>query len=303
MPKAILITIDVEDWFQVENFKAWIPFETWARRELRVERNVHRLLELFDSIAVAPIDSTTRNPKPETLNPRIRATFFILGWLAKRLPAMVREIRRHGHEVASHGFHHDLPQKLDPAALRQDLEKSKKLLEDILGQAVTGYRAPSFAVDRALLDTLAAAGYRYDSSYNSFALHGRYGKMTLPAGGTNSVARRLHNGILELPVSNLRVGGRVIPWAGGGYFRLMPTGLFIEGVRSILQRDNAYVFYMHPWEVDPGQPRVAQASRWFKFRHYVHLDRTAAKLRRLIESFSHCEFTTCRDYLFGGRQG
>ncbi len=390
---VFLITIDVEDWFQVENFKAWIPFDTWPQRELRVERNVHRLLDLFDSIPLPaepgtgnpepgtseplnpepgtgnpePLNLPTPNPEPHpsfpchsepcvsrvrnpqlgrragvddihqeiprrfaprndnggpfapnpepgTLNPEpgtgnlepgtgnlptrnLQTTFFILGWIAERLPHLVREIQRRGHEVASHGFGHELPQKLSREELRQDLEKSRKLLEDITGGRVVGYRAPSFAIDAALLDALAQAGYRYDSSYNSFALHGRYGKMTLPAEKKNGVAVRFDNGLFELPVSNLRLGDRILPWAGGGYFRLMPAGLFINGVRSILARDGAYVFYMHPWEVDADQPRVAEANRWFKFRHYVNLDRTEAKLRRLIESFPECRFLTCREHL------
>jgi polysaccharide deacetylase family protein (PEP-CTERM system associated) len=313
-----LITIDVEDWFQVENFKAWIPFDTWAHRELRVEQNVHRLLDLFDSINSTPnVNPSTPeplnlepgtlnreprtfspeplNPEPGTLNPR--TTIFILGWIAERLPHLVREIQRRGHEVASHGFCHDLPQKLSQEGLQQDLEKSRKLLEDITGSQVVGYRAPSFAIDATLIEALAQAGYRYDSSYNSFALHGRYGKLTLPSEKKNGVAVRFDNGLFELPVSNLRLWNRVLPWAGGGYFRLIPAGLFIRGVRSILRRDGAYVFYMHPWEVDPGQPRVAEANRWFKFRHYINLDRTEAKLRRMIESFPQCRFVTCREYL------
>lgn len=300
---VFLITIDVEDWFQVENFKAWIPFDTWPQRELRVERNVHRLLDLFDSIRLTPEPGTSEplNREPGTGN--LQTTFFILGWIAERLPHLVREIQRRGHEVASHGFGHDLPQKLSREELRQDLEKSRKLLEDITGGRVVGYRAPSFAIDAALFEALAQAGYRYDSSYNSFALHGRYGKMTLPAEKKNGVAVRFDNGLFELPVSNLRLGDRILPWAGGGYFRLIPAGVFVRGVDAILRRDGAYVFYMHPWEVDPGQPRVAEANRWFKFRHYVNLDRTEAKLRRMIESRPECRFVTCRGYLEGSGFG
>lgn len=294
MAPNIMITVDVEDWFQVENFKPWIPFDTWPQRELRVERNVRLLLDLFDSI-----EPNTKHPTPNT-HSQVHATFFTLGWLAERLPGMVREIRRRGHEVASHGFRHDLPGKLGRDELRQDLDRSKKLLEDLTGESIAGYRAPSFAVDETLLDVLSSLGYRYDSSYNSFGLHDRYGRVSLPGADGNGVERRVSNGLTELPVSNLRLGRRVLPWAGGGYFRLLPTGVFIRGVRSIVGRDGAYVFYMHPWEVDPAQPRVDAATRWFKFRHYVHLDRTAAKLRRLIEAFPACRFATCREYLFGG---
>jgi hypothetical protein len=188
MTNYILLTIDVEDWFQVENFKPWIPYSSWSSQELRVEKNTHRLLDLFDSFGL------TRNSQPSTKarwseaeiplkagqlatrNP-IRATFFVLGWLAKRLPHLVREIHARGHEVASHGYKHDLLGQNSLEVLRKDLSDSKKLLEDILGKPVWGYRAPNFAINDDTLKIIEECGYLYDSSYNSFAMHGRYGQM------------------------------------------------------------------------------------------------------------------------------
>jgi len=273
----------VEDWFQVENFKPWIAYETWPQRELRVERNVHRLLDLFDDFPPKVFFSNPTNPS----NPR--ATFFILGWLAERLPQVVREIADRGHEVASHGYGHQLPTKQRPEALRQDLTKSKALLEDITGSTVFGYRAPSFAVSDQIVSVIGDCGFTYDSSYNSFSAHGRYGKLNLADGVADQSVLQIHPGFFEIPVSNL--------WGGGGYFRLIPSSLFNRGVRHILSKQAAYVFYCHPWEVDPDQPRVEQASAMFRFRHYVNLAQTEDKLRSLMAALSDCQFISCHDLI------
>ncbi|MFP4035944.1 MAG: XrtA system polysaccharide deacetylase [Desulfobacteraceae bacterium] len=286
-PSNILLTIDVEDWFQVENFKPCIPFSTWSSRDLRVERNTHRLLDLFDS--------TTLNP---------RATFFILGWIAERLPSLIREIHARGHEVASHGCNHELLSSLDAQALIKDLNKSKSLLEDIIGSRVYGYRAPSFSIDKEILGYIRDAGYLYDSSYNSFALHGRYGRLPLSPNGNRSRAPALAQpvkGLYELPISNMHLGGRVIPWGGGAYFRLIPERVFRSGMRFILKGQNAYVMYMHPWEIDPDQPRVKEASFTRRFRHYSNLGKTSTRLQHLISAFSNCNFTSCKDYITENR--
>lgn len=285
MQKSILITIDVEDWFQVENFKPWIPFSSWPDRELRVEQNVHSLLDIFDSITA----HTSTNP--------VRATFFILGWIADRLPHMVREIIKRGHEVASHGLDHDLPTKLPGKVLLNDLTGSRKCLEDIIGAPVLGYRAPSFSIDDTILDLIQEAGYLYDSSYNSFSLHGRYGKIHLNGGGQTPWAVRIADGFYEIPVSNVTLFRKVLPLGGGGYFRLFPTPLFNAGVRRVLNANSVFVFYMHPWEVDPEQPRVSAASRKYRFRHYVNIHKTRDRLTGLIQRFSHAAFLTCADAL------
>ena len=330
---SILLTIDVEDWFQVENFKQYIPFSSWAERELRVEKNTHSLLDLFDSLTVNRSDprsaisdqgntGVNRDHGQQTIDnrphPKVCATFFVLGWLAERLPHLVREIHARGHEVASHGYNHHLCNQQSHKDLRNDLVSSKKLLEDIIGAEVYGYRAPSFSINDEILKIIQESGYLYDSSYNSFGLHGRYGKINIDSNAKNGIAYKIPlptSGeaalykivkrfyFYEVPISNLQFTihhspfNIVFPWGGGGYFRLIPYFLFKRGVESILKKDGAYVFYMHPWEIDPEQPRVHQASPFFKFRHYTNLGGSQLKLSRLIQGLANCYFTTCSQYL------
>ncbi|MFO7885438.1 MAG: DUF3473 domain-containing protein [Desulfobacteraceae bacterium] len=276
----LLLTFDVEDWFQVENFKEYIPFSAWSSFDLRVVRNTHKILDLLDSFSFAP-----------------KATFFVLGWIARRDPGLVREIHKRGHEVASHGFSHHLCTCQNPGELKEDLETSRKCLEDITGAAISGYRAPSFAVNNDILNIIKSAGYGYDSSYNSFAMHGRYGVIDLSACEKQGHACKLAENFYELPVSNLVLKNKVFPLGGGGYFRLIPFPLFRQGMKVVLKHQDAFVFYAHPWEFDPGQPRVKQASQGFRFRHYINLNRTEKKLRSMIESFNHADFLTCTGYL------
>jgi polysaccharide deacetylase family protein (PEP-CTERM system associated) len=228
---------------------------------------------------------------------RPKATFFVLGWIAEKLPHLVREIHSQGHEVASHGCNHQLPDQLSADELKQDLTDSKKLLEDITGAEVVGYRAPSFAVNDGVLKTIEDCDYHYDSSYNSFGLHGRYGKISLNGTGRMGIAHRLSENFFELPVSNLRLGGRVIPMGGGAYFRLTPGPLFRRSVKSILDKEGAYLFYLHPWEIDPDQPRVRRAGSGARFKHYTNLGRTESGLVKMRKRFSHCRFITCSEYL------
>jgi polysaccharide deacetylase family protein (PEP-CTERM system associated) len=248
--------------------------------------------------------------------PFIHATFFILAWIAARLPHLVREIAARGHEVASHGCNHTLSKCMSGQELKRDLIDSKKRLEDTIASPVVGYRAPSFGVDDNMLNTIAECGYRYDSSYNSFSLHGRYGKITLNGQPRAGIAYQLADNFFELPVSNLDmenlVGARctvqgarrtrqlVLPWGGGAYFRLLPLGVFRRGVRAIIDRAGAYLFYLHPWEIDPEQPRVGQASRAARFKHYTNLEKTLGRLRRVIEAFADCRFVGCGEYVKNG---
>jgi polysaccharide deacetylase family protein (PEP-CTERM system associated) len=276
--KHVLLTIDVEEWFQVENLRRVFPPSTWPVRESRVERSTHTLLDLFSEAGP------------------VRATFFVLGRVAGRMPHLVREIHRRGHEVASHGCNHELCTALPPRALGEDLSRSKALLEDLLGAPVHGYRAPSFSVSAHVLETARDCGYRYDSSYNSYGLHGRYGRLDLPENGAG-IARRTPSGLVELPVSNLRIAGRTVPLGGGGYFRLAPYPLFLKGVKHVLSTRSACLLYFHPWEVDPGQPRVPGLSRSAAFRHYTNLERTLPRMKRLLHDLQCCTFTTCSDYL------
>jgi polysaccharide deacetylase family protein (PEP-CTERM system associated) len=330
----ILLTIDVEDWFQVENLRPWIPFRTWDSRELRVERNTHALLDLFDDIRLeartskldaetcrslesdldftptgaAPLAPLSSNLRPAAVK-KMRCTFFTLGWLAERLPQMVREIAARGHEVACHGYSHQMCNRLSQADLRNELSDSKRLLEDITGAEVAGFRAPNFSIDNRVLAAVRECGYRYDSSYNSFSLHGRYGKITLNGGPKAGIAYKLMDHFFELPVSNLPIfrhsetsgignfSHLYLPWSGGAYFRLMPLSIFERGIRFILKSCGAYAFYMHPWEVDPGQPKVRQASFAPRFKHYTNLWKTEDKLRKMIDIFSDCRFIGCRQYI------
>jgi len=326
---SFLLTIDVEDWFQVENLRPWMPFSTWDSRELRVEANVHKLLDLFDGVKLNAPNPGCINPenpvnpvgKFSSFVPRSKptnrspcATFFVLGWIAKRLPHLVREIATRGHEVASHGQSHRMCNGLADSDLRSELGDSKHLLEDITGTEVAGFRAPNFSIDDRVLSILQESGYRYDSSYNNFSLHGRYGKISLN-GNRAGIAHKLSNDFFELPISNLPLFAFpilgnlgilahyrhfVIPFGGGAYFRLMPLTMFTMGVRSILKKEAAYVFYMHPWEIDAGQPKVEQASLFSRFKHYKNIETTEAKLEMLIESFAGCRFAACKDYVTDG---
>jgi peptidoglycan-N-acetylglucosamine deacetylase len=332
LPPCFILTIDVEDWFQVENLRPWFPHETWSGCELRVERNVHRLLDLFDQASSERIAhrqglqslGSSSDSSLSATSYQLRATFFVLAWIAERLPHLVREIASRGHEVASHGYSHRMCSPLPDAELREDLVKSKRILEDILGEEVAGFRAPNFSVDDRVLQLIAEAGYGYDSSYNNFDLHGRYGKITLNGQPKAGIAYKLSENFYELPISNLPISAfpilgtlahfrhfrhfrhSVLPWGGGAYFRLVPQFIFMSGVRRILNRSGAYSFYMHPWEIDPGQPKVGQAPFISRFKHYTNLEKTENKFRGLADNFSDCLFSSCRDYIrlnHGSRKG
>ncbi len=323
----------MEDWFQVENFKEYIPISSWPSCELRVEKNTHRLLDILDSFEPAgkpesrgqtpkrrhnknnlpyethANDSETNfvrvnNEQPSSLpasqpasSSRIKATYFSLGWIAEKVPHLIREIHARGHEVASHGYYHRLNNKQSPQDLRIDLSDSKKLLEDIIGASVYGYRAPNFAVNDEILKIIEECGYLYDSSFNSFSMHGRYGHVNLAQKDKTGIAVRISGNFWELPISNLSVGNYAIPWGGGAYFRLIPFRLFRLGVKSNLQKQNAYLFYIHPWELDPQQPRVKNVSIFTRFRHYSNLSRAESKLSSFIGSFRESCFITCHQYL------
>ena len=264
----------------MENFKGYIPFSSWSSFDLRVEANTHKILDLLDRFAFKP-----------------RATFFILGWIAKRVPGLVREIHDRDHEVASHGLFHQLCTLQSLSELSEDLSASRKFLEDLTGEGVYGYRAPSFAVNNQILNLIHQAGYLYDSSYNSFAMHGRYGRLDFSQSEKLGTAFKPYPDFFELPVSNLNIGKQIFPLGGGGYFRLLPFQLFKQGMNAVLTKDDAFVFYSHPWEFDPDQPRVKQATKGVRFRHYTNLARTRKKFHSLIDSFSWCEFPTSKNYI------
>ncbi len=258
------LTIDVEDYFQVSAFAPYIRRDEWDTRECRVERNVERILAML-----AERD--------------VKATFFTLGWVAERYPQLVRHIVEGGHELASHGYGHERASDLSEAAFREDITRSKHLLEDLGGRPVLGYRAPSFSIGTGNLwafDQLARAGYRYSSSIYPIK-HDHYGMPDSPR-----FAYRVGAGLLEVPVSTVRMGKRNLPSPGGGWFRLMPYALSRWMLNRVNQEDReAAIFYFHPWEIDPGQPRIAGINAKTRFRHYVNIDRTENRLRQLLQDF------------------
>lgn len=258
------LTIDVEDYFQVSAFAPYIRREDWDTRECRVERNVDRILGLLD--------------EQDT-----KATFFTLGWVAERYPAMVRRIVDGGHELASHGYGHQRASDLTPQQLYEDVHRAKTILEDIGGQAVLGYRAPSFSIGTAnlwALDTLLEAGYRYSSSIYPVK-HDHYGMPDAPR-----FAHEVRPGLIEVPPTTLRLLDRNLPSSGGGFFRLLPYGVSRWMLQQVNSRDaQSVIFYFHPWEIDEGQPRISGIDAKTRFRHYVNIDRNERKLRRLLRDF------------------
>lgn len=257
-----LLTFDVEEWFQVENLRSLFPPDRWSTIPRRAAESTRVLLRLL-----AEHD--------------IRSTFFVLGWVAEREPALVREIADRGHEIACHGYGHQLPMQLTPVQFRDDVLRARKILEEISGQSVVGYRAPSFNIDRERLAILEACGFRYDSSHHPFGLHERYGRLGDLGNPIAPGVYRLDQMVeLELPVEH--VGGLAMPASGGGYFRLYPAALFKVLVARTIARRGWYLMYLHSWEFDPKQPRVRGAGATRAARHYVNLSRTLPRLRRLI---------------------
>jgi polysaccharide deacetylase family protein (PEP-CTERM system associated) len=270
-PPAVM-SIDVEDWFQVENLKGAIGGrEAWRLQRLRVEQNTDRLLELMASI-----------------NGGVRCTYFVLGWVAERCPDLVRRIAAEGHEIASHGYGHDLLDSLSLSEFRADVERSKNILEDITGVEVRGYRAPSFSIKEWALPILQDVGFSYDSSFFPSVSHDRYGK--LPGLTADQPVVEVAPGFFEINISCVPFGSRNLPWGGGGYFRLLPYPVFRRGVERILRSGRPYVFYLHPWEIDPDQPRVHGLPRSYRIRHYVGLRRCETRLKSLLADFSWTTF-------------
>jgi len=268
------LTIDVEDYFQVSAFEGIVERRDWVIYPSRVEGNTRRVLDLLDEHSV-------------------KATFFVLGWVAERYPSIVRDIARNGHEVASHGYDHRLVYSLDPESFRADLRRTKSLLEDITGTPVVGYRAPSYSItEKSLwaLDVLVEEGFLYDSSIFPI-VHDRYG---IPgAERFPHDLKRAGGSIREFPLTTVAVQflGRkmALPIAGGGYLRLFPSRLIRWGMARVNAGDGQpAVIYFHPWEMDPAQPRI-RAGLVSRFRHYVNLASTGDKLRSIFRSF---EFDT-----------
>jgi len=261
-------TVDVEDYFHVAALSSAVSRESWSLRESRVERNTERLMGVL-----AEQD--------------VHATFFVLGWVAERIPALVRRIADAGHEIACHGYSHRLVYTQTPSEFREETVRAKRTLEDTIGLAVSGYRAASFSVTRNslwALDTLIDLGFSYDSSI--FPIHhDLYGlpgatpephRVSAPSGRT----------LAEFPMSTASLLSLHIPVSGGGYFRILPYWLTRTGLKQInARRHRPFAFYLHPWELDPAQPRISVGA-FSRFRHYTNLSRCEARLRRLLAEFS-----------------
>ena len=329
-----ILTIDLEDYFQVHAFSDVIKFEDWDNFECRIERNTDRLLNILGSSLRTP-HSAFRIP--------IKATFFVLGWIAERYPDLVRRIQKEGHEIACHGYAHKLIYKQSKEEFRQDIRKAKGTLEDITGSEVIGYRAPSYSIinkSRWAFEVLVEEGFKYDSSifpirhdfygipnaprfpfvvslngnnnfefsmlnfesnaFKNSKLITQNSKLEISNSLTHSLinpssdvsepqygSTAAHYSIIEFPISTVKLLGQNFPISGGGYFRLFPYSLIRKGLKSINQKENKpFIFYAHPWEFDKGQPRVKGAANLSKFRHYVNLDKTEERFRRLLKDFS-----------------
>ena len=258
------MTVDVEDYFQVSAFENNIAPDSWDRQPVRVEHNTHKVLALF-------------------AEHQVQATFFMLGWVAERFPQLVTAIVEQGHELASHGYNHQRIGTQSRQVFQQDIGRAKHLLEDIAGVEVLGYRAPSYSISLETLwahDDIQAAGYRYSSSVYPVQ-HDLYG---IPDAPRHAYACR--DGLLEIPITTLEFKNRNVPIGGGGFFRLYPYR-FSKWALNKINRDEqeSALFYFHPWEVDPDQPRPAGISAKSRFRHYLNLGRMESRLNRLCHDF------------------
>lgn len=262
------LTVDVEDYFHVSAFSKHIDRNDWDGYSCRVEANTRALLEMFGQAGV-------------------RSTFFVLGWVAERYPGLVREIAAGGHEIACHGYSHELVYRQTPAVFRDESRRAKEILEEIVQRPVRGYRAASYSIiaeSTWALDTLAELGFEYDSSIFPVR-HDRYGMpdarrephvLKTPAG----------HSLVEFPLTTFQIGRYRLPISGGGYFRLFPYGFTRYALRQINAKEQLpFIFYLHPWEIDPQQPRI-QASLLSRFRHYQNLDRCQQRLVRLLRDFA-----------------
>jgi polysaccharide deacetylase family protein (PEP-CTERM system associated) len=334
------LTIDVEDYFQVQAFAGHIRHEDWGIYQSRVEDNTRRILALLAD----PSSFVSSNDEHRTLNvepsfphsfrrtpnaerrTKITATFFILGWTAERYPGLIKEIHSQGHEIACHGYAHRLIYEQSPEEFREDVQKAKAILEDLTGEPVIGYRAPSYSITRDSLwafEVLMEEGFQYDSSVFPIR-HDFYGipdaprhpfiialngngspefkplvpsshndqegispRNPEPATSNQQPATSNQDSILEFPLSTFPLGRFNLPLSGGGYFRLLPYPIIKKGLKRINENENRpFIFYLHPWELDPDQPRISGAGIKSKFRHYLNLDKTEPRFKRLLEEFN-----------------
>ena len=260
------LTIDVEDYYHVSAFEGIVGPDNWGLYESRIERNTNDILDILDSYDV-------------------KATFFVLGWIGEKFPGLVKTIHDNGHEIGCHSYLHRLVYNLTPDEFKEDTKKAKDILEQVTGEAVLGYRAPSYSIVNSslwALDILSELGFVYDSSIFP-VYHDRYGIPDAPRFEYKIPGKDL----IEYPISTSLIFGKKVPVAGGGYFRLFPyafTKYFLEKINQ--KEKQPFIFYIHPWEIDPDQPRVDGAGIISKFRHYNNLSKTFNRFRKLLEDFS-----------------
>lgn len=266
------ISVDLEDWFCVKNLDQVIKKDDWNKCELRIVQSTERILSLLN--------------KHDT-----KATFFVLGWIAERVPHLIREIEREGHEIACHGYSHTLLTKMTPEAFEEDLKKSLHVIRNLTKQKILGFRAPSFSITKKTMwavDMLIKNGIKYDSSVFPIGIHPDYGMADAPLS-----INKLNDFLIEVPLSCANILGRRIPCSGGGYFRFYPYLLTKSLLKRCIRQGRPVIFYFHPWELDPDQPRVQLA--WFKkIRHYHNLNKMYDRLDKLLDEF---QFTTIRGVL------
>ncbi|KXJ41550.1 MAG: polysaccharide deacetylase [Methylothermaceae bacteria B42] len=263
--KTNAMSVDVEDWFQVSAFESHIDRKDWNKLVPRVEANTKKILNLFDDAG-------------------IKATFFTLGWVAERFPQLIKEIVSQGHELACHGYSHVRVTEQNPQEFREDVKRAKEILEDMVGVPVIGYRAASYSIGRDnlwALEILQDLGFRYSSSIYPVK-HDLYG---MPEAPRFAFFPENAPKLLEIPVTTVKLGGRNFPCGGGGYFRLYPYFLSKWALKQVNQEGQSTVFYFHPWEVDPQQPRPQGLSLKTRLRHYLNLNRMESRLRSLLEDF------------------
>ena len=319
-----LLTIDIEDYFQVYALSKVIQYEDWGNYQCRIERNTDRLLEILDHSIQHPTLNTHHSefkPPTSALTPptAIHATFFVLGWIAERYPGLIRRIKEAGHEIACHGYAHQLVYSQSRDEFREDIRRSKAILENIIGSEVIGYRAPSYSItDQSLwaFETLVEEGFKYDSSIFPIR-HDFYGMPNAPRfpfiislNGNSNVKFSMvnienfaskrsdpqtSNTLIEFPISTVKLFGQNFPISGGGYFRLFPYSIVKRALTGINEKEQKpFIFYIHPWEIDFEQPRIPGLKLKSRLRHYINLDKTENKLKILLGDF---QFSTIRQFL------
>jgi len=268
-----LLSFDVEDWFHVHNFSDYIDSSSWHTMEYRVNENIDLILKLLDEN-------------------NVKATFFVLGWVAEIHPALVKKIYTEGHEIASHGYSHRLSFTLSKSELKEDIYKAKAILENVTGEEISGFRAPSFTISEVLIELLTEFNFKYDSSFLVSVINKNYGKLkgydTIPIKNF-----QLNDKLTEFPLNSISLAGLKLPWSGGAVFRAVPFNIFRTVMNKVLEKNNYYLFYMHPWEFDTMQPVLKNIKFHHKVKHYYNIDKTLNKFKLLLDNYNFKPINQC----------